>query len=508
MKRAMVVVGWIGLCVAMGSVASGAPDVALDGLALMDWGDIEAGTSRYSGAVASAVVLEWHGGRGYPDLLSDETGDGCIDHEDLRALAGRLGKWMGAEMEPIVDPHLVDVLARYMALRCPDRFSLWNYDPSFPEEYRAHWGRSFDSATYQDIEILDEPCPGDIFEHLCGGCPGIVGVGSRPDDNRYAVMRSCAVPEAGAGWPVGFVNAESERFGPEPVWKTVAWEQDGSWGVPCPDWTPIEALMVLIPIDAAEAAAAAVRGQNSSDPPAGGTSPQDGQTGPSDLGEEADLEIEMRFGTPVAAASEERYLLYVWSNGPDTARNVSVQLERPNNVGYAQSAPGADSKSLSLSASTQMDLWHLGDLFVIPSTVVSYLGAEILSVRLSFDPSLCGQTVEFRYGISSDTFDPDLGNNSGILRVPLLPCDGPKPNLWVTDVTGCWKATEDWVVVPGGMSVGSTSTPQRYRRSFTMAVRWTPRAFVCPVWPAANGGLLCSGRSLQESRGESGQIWM
>ena len=129
-------------------------------------------------------------------------------------------------------------------------------------------------------------------------------------------------------------------------------------------------------------------------------------------------------------------------------------------------------------------------------------------MRLSFDPSLCGQTVEFRYGISSDTFDPDLGNNSGILRVPLLPCDGPKPNLWVTDVTGCWKATEDWVVVPGGMSVGSTSTPQRYRRSFTMAVRWTPRAFVCPVWPAANGGLLCSGRSLQESRGESGQIWM
>ena len=212
--------------------------------------------------------------------MRDETGDRRIDRNDLLELAHRFGEWMGVELEPIVDPHLVDVLARHVASHYPGRFELWIYDPSFPMEYRAHIGRTFQAELWHP----------------------------------KTVARVSSIPSTiYSGY--GYVELESRRLA---------------------TWNPV-------------------------------------------------------------------------------------------------------------------------DLVFIPSSVVAYTGEGIISVRLAFDPSLCGQTVELECGIRSYTSDPDPDNNGGILRMPVLPCeqagsdaDGPKPNLWVTDVPGCWELTNTWEMTRQG----------------------------------------------------------
>ncbi len=369
---------------------------------------------------------------------------------------------MGAEVEPIVDPQLVDVLSRYVTERCPDEFALYIYDRSSPQEYRAHMGRPFEPAIYDgiDIEILDEPSHDDLVRHLEEGRSGIVGAGAMPDDNRFAVTRSFSAAATAGGWPVDLVSTDPDRFGSGAVWETVIREQDGLWGFPCPEWTPFETMIILVPAEEVSTAGTTgvPGGQSIPGDEAAGTPSGEGDAASTDSGEGADLEIEMRFDAPVAAGSEERHLLYIWNNGPGIARGAQVDLWYPDTVGYVSSSEGTFYPGYGLVESEQrlVTAWQLGDLFVNPSAVVGYLGAEIISVRLSFDPSLCGETVAFVYEIRGDTPDPNMSNNAGVLRVPVLPCgevsepEGAKPNLWVTDVSGCWKLTGRWEITETG----------------------------------------------------------
>ena len=440
MTRRVVMISSLILLSCVASASSADPAVMLDDLALIDWPDVSGGTPWYSGAVAASAVLHWHANRGHPQLLPDQNGDGRIDRRDLLDLARAMGQDMGAEGEPIVDPHLVDVLARYVSDRCPGVFRLLIYDPSFPQEYQNHMGRSLDPASYQgiEIEVMDEPTHDCVLDHLEQQCPGIAGIGSTPDDNRFAVTRSGSRCSSPFLCPLGIVNTEPERFGTEAVWDTYVRKMEVHWCFQCPDWTPLETLVVLVPRTGTPASSLA----DSLDPPPAGRN----DANPS-IEHPADLAIEMKFDTPVSAGSEARYLLYIWNTGPGIARGTQVHLERPFGVGYVDSAPVADVDSLFTPPGQRRSLWILGDLPVIPQQIAGYLGAEIVSVRLNFDPSLCGQTIEFRYEITSDTQDPDLQNNSGVLQVPVLPCGGStpppdpgeKPNLWVTNVTACWR---------------------------------------------------------------------
>ena len=456
MKSSLVVTLVALLVVAAGLQGYPSEAVVLEDLELMDWRELPEATTWFSGGVAAAVLVGWYADHGYPEMIADWTDDGRVDWDDLCWLASDFGKRMGAQLEPIVDPHLVDVLARHIAGCCPDQFLLRIHDSSFWEEYQAHMAKRFDPASYRgiEVEIADDPSYDDIVCHLLAQRPAIAGIGSEQDDNRFAVIRSFGSGETWSGWPVGLVNTEPERFGEDAIWDTEVRQKDGKWGFPCPAWTAFETMIVLIPLGSGPTGGAASGGEETGrSADAGGTQGTASAPTGDGLGKQddpasdrsADLEIEMKFDTAVTVGTRTRYLLYLWNNGPDTAQNISVRAERSPDVKYIDSAPIADSGSVLASPGRTVTTWQMAEFAVTPADVVGYLGAEVNALYVEFDASLCGQTVEFEYEITSDTPDPNLMNNSGVLQVPVLPCDpdprseeGEKPNLWVTNVHGCY----------------------------------------------------------------------
>jgi len=494
-KRTMVVVWVVCVLVVISLAAFATSEGVLDELELVDWTDLPGGTSWYSGGVATAVVMDWYAQQGYPGLVPDVDRDGSINRGDVIALASDLGWRMAADLEPIVDPLLVDVLARHVISVYPDEFLLRIYDPSFPQEFHAQMGHAFDPLGYPglDIEIAAEPTHDDVVFWLENQTPGIAGVGMRGGDNRFAVTRSFSCMGTDEGRPLDLVNTDPYRFEDGRVWNTVLRFQGGLWEFACPAWIPFETLIVLIPLQAEMTVAHSDHEDGESGSESGGSIPPDfgepssapggGQTSGSDSDRSADLQIEMKFDTPVAVGTRTRYLLYLWNNGPDAAQNVAIRVKYPSEVRYLDSAPVADTGSLSMSQNQTLTIWRMDSFAVTPESVVGQLGAEICALHVEFDPSLCGSTVALEYGIASDTPDPDLQNNSGSLQVSVLPCDPPapappagKPNLWVTNVSGCWRWSQGGderviATVTGVVHNGGQATASNVRARVTAAGR-------------------------------------
>ena len=249
-------------------VATGQEFLELETLHLIAWEDIPGGELTYAGPLSAAILMAWHAETGYPRLLEDLNGDGHIDEADTIELALEFAEPMGAHDGPVWDPRIVDVLAPYVADRYPDTFEMWVYDPSIPDEFRDHLGRSFDPADYPGIEILilEEPSHLAYVEHLEHHRPGIVGIGFESDPNEYAVSRSAVLDREPVGWPVDLANTSRMIFGPEPVWETILRERFEAWVFDLGDWIPFEAFIVLVPVRNAEGGPADTPGDDPGDP--------------------------------------------------------------------------------------------------------------------------------------------------------------------------------------------------------------------------------------------------
>jgi hypothetical protein len=253
MRRTVLLAVGLGLLL-VPLLASGQESVELDGIHLVAWEDIPGASPRFAAPVSAAILMAWHAAHGYPQLLPDLNGDGRVDEADTIELARQFAEPMGALQGPVWDPRVVDVVAHYVADRYPDTFQLWIYDPSIEEEFREHMGRSFDPADDPGIEIrlLEEPSREAYVSHLEQQRPGIVGIGSEPEVNDFAVSRSAVLHEEPDGWPVDLVNSNHEAFGPDPVWQTLLRIEPDRWAFDHRGWTPFEVFIVLVPIREAE----------------------------------------------------------------------------------------------------------------------------------------------------------------------------------------------------------------------------------------------------------------
>ncbi len=249
MHRTVIALSMIA-AIALSLCAMGQESVELRDLHLVSWEEIPRGRPSFMGPVSAAILMAWHADHGYRDLLPDMNKDGHIDERDTIVLAESFAPPMGGHEGRVWDPKLVDVVARYVAERYPGVFELWIYDPSFPEEYRDHMGRSFRLEEYSGIvfRLLGEPSWHAYVEHLEHDRPGVVGMGWSPEPNDFAVSRSARLIEEPNGWPVDLANTSHEAFGPGPIWESLVRQTFSEWAFDRGDWIPFETLIVLVPV--------------------------------------------------------------------------------------------------------------------------------------------------------------------------------------------------------------------------------------------------------------------
>ena len=491
MKRSVAIFSLIAFCLGILGHAGWAWDddyVALEELHLISWEYLPHGHPSHTGPVSAAVLMAWYAMHGYARLLPDLSGDGRVDEDDTVLLAQELAEVMAAgDREGICDPLVVDVLASYVEERYPNEFVMLLFDPSFPDEVRSKTGHPFDPWMYPGIEVvvLEEPTHEIYVRLLEEGRPGIVGYGHEHGENRYSVSRSREVHEQGGAWPVDLVNTDHAGFGPEAVWETgLRWE-DGRWWFVSPEWAPFEIFIVLIPQDPAQAHAddgTGVPGTppgGSSDggsgtdqtPPPGsstwgsgpGSSEPDPPPGSSSWGddESSDLAISMHntglepFDAAHAAPGEQvRYMLQVWHTGPDIPRSVVAELTIP--FGVQVDWIGGNPAEMAGWPGRHF-LWTLpeGSLQVANPAAGMTPGVDVWleEFQITVDENIC-TTLDFSFEVSSATPDPNLLNNWGTLIESFGPCNGGSdpggqptpsglPNLWATNVTGCWVWSAD-----------------------------------------------------------------
>ena len=466
---------------------------ALEDLHLISWEYLPHGHPSHVGAVSSAIVVAWHASHGYPRLLPDLSGDSRIDEDDTVLLAQQFAEVMAPDhRDGVHDPHVVDVLASYVEERYPDAFLMLIFDPSFPDEYHDNIGIPFDSWRYPGLEvlILEDPHHEAYTNLLQEERPGIVGFGFEPEENRYSVGRSFGFQEEPEGWPVDLANTDSGALGPDPVWETMLRWEGNRWWFISPEWVPFEIFIVLVPRDP-DWEDPDAPGDDSGDdvippggswddglnsdptdprPPGGSSSSSGGDpTTPEPPpgsstwsgGESSDLAISM-FNSglePMDAANaapgeQVRYYLQVWHTGPDIPRNTVAELTIP--FGVQIDWIGGNPAEMAGWPGTHF-VWSVPEGTLQPAVPADGMtpGVDVWleEFQITVDENVC-KSIEFTFEVSSTTPDPNLENNEGKLIESFGPCDGGSdsggqpmpnglPNLWVTNVTGCWDWSSD-----------------------------------------------------------------
>ncbi|MFC2095279.1 CARDB domain-containing protein [Candidatus Bipolaricaulota bacterium] len=209
-------------------------------------------------------------------------------------------------------------------------------------------------------------------------------------------------------------------------------------------------------------------GSSESDPPAGDSSWSGDD-------ESSDLLIEMiRVGmgdnprVDAAPGDQVLYNLYVWQLGPDIPRNVTAELRLPAGVSldWIEGNPTYDWREgnpLPGATSPENGLvrWEIDEMTLqqatpgVPGTPGVDMWLQWLQVTVG--ENTCGP-IQYSYSVTSTTPDPDLTYNTGTLTAQIGPCDPASepggepggdpapitlPNLWVTNVTGCWEWSDD-----------------------------------------------------------------
>lgn len=487
MRRVVVVLALVGL--ALVTLVPGAwaqeGHFVLEELHLISWQSLPEGHPSHTSAVSSAVLMAWHAEHGYPHLLPDLTGDGRRDGDDTVLLAQQFAEAMAPDhRNGVYDPHVMDVLATYVAERYPDEFLLLIFDPSFADEYDTWMGRDYDADGYPGIEILllGEPEYETFANLLEEYRPGVVGYGYEPEPNRFSVSRSREQAEGDSGGPVGLVNTDRGFLGPEWVWDTELRCGGEQWWFTSPEWMPFEIFIVLIPRDPSgeqENGQADVpetppggRSDGGSDsehtPPPGSA---DWGSGPAGYDPEpppgssawsvdasSDLAICMLNNGPealdeaqTAPGEQVRYLLQVWHTGPDIPHNVVAELTIP--FGVQMDWIGGSPAEMAGWPGRHF-VWSIPNGSLQTADVAAGMtpGIDVWleEFQITVDETIC-TTIQFDFEVSSATPDPNLMNNLGSLVESFGPCDSGHdsgeqpapsglPNLWVTNVRGCW----DW----------------------------------------------------------------
>jgi len=156
--------------------------------------------------------------------------------------------------------------------------------------------------------------------------------------------------------------------------------------------------------------------QSGGDPgtPPGGS----GDPAPDPSDESADVRISMQMvspeNEPVSPGSQIQYNLNVWQAGPDTAKNVVVELTIPSSASI--NASGGSAVQIAHRPPNDILRWNLGDLVTFPPGTSIWL-------QVNVDQDACG-AIQYDFSVTSDTFDPDLSNNTGSLATQIGPCDG------------------------------------------------------------------------------------
>jgi len=222
------------------------------------------GTEAQSGPVSAAIVLAWHADRGYRALLGDRNHDGVVDEEDTELLAYELALEMNSVWEqPVSDPHLVDVLARYVAERYPGTFIIKIYDDTFEREYEHIFGKPFDPDDYAGIEfaLRGNASRLDYIEELQDGEGVIVGLGQewiwQPQVverfNTFFVGRSFGTKEYEGEWLIDLVDTREDPWDPgrgQVLDTRIRQGPSGSahWFVRNAGWEPLEFMLALSPV--------------------------------------------------------------------------------------------------------------------------------------------------------------------------------------------------------------------------------------------------------------------
>ena len=207
----------------------------------------------YAGPTCTAIVLAWFAEQGFPALLPDLNGDEVVDEQDTIQLAGDLVFQMEAEpLRGVSDPLLVDVLARYVAERYPDKFLIKVYDDDFREEYQVALGQPFSPDLYPHValELYPHPTQQDYREEVLWGSGVILGLGQAGEANRHFVGRSFRFQEQPEGWPIDLVDTGDdprEEGLQGQVLPTYMVAGEPYWLVAYGGWQPLEFMLALAP---------------------------------------------------------------------------------------------------------------------------------------------------------------------------------------------------------------------------------------------------------------------
>lgn len=224
-----------------------------------------AGTEAQRGPVCSAILLAWFAEHGYPELLGDKNGDGVVDERDTEFLAMMdLATQMCVAWDiPASDARLFHVLARYVAERYPDEFSIKLFDDSFAREYGHVFRRPFDPEDYDgiEVELMRNATRDDYVNALLEGAGVIVGLGREwtwepqivERSNEFFVGRSFGDAEYGGEWLVDLVDSREDPWNPgvgQVLDTRMRRGPSGSdyWFVMYSGWEPLEFMLVLAPV--------------------------------------------------------------------------------------------------------------------------------------------------------------------------------------------------------------------------------------------------------------------
>ncbi|MCK5827973.1 hypothetical protein KAH43_05540 [Candidatus Bipolaricaulota bacterium] len=195
----------------------------------------------------------------------------------------------------------------------------------------------------------------------------------------------------------------------------------------------------------------------------------------SESSESADVLIEMiRVGmgynprVDAAPGDQVLYNLYVWQLGPDVPRNIVAELRIPTGMSldWIEGNPTYDWREGNpilgaTSPENRIIRWEIDEMELQQATpgVPGTRGVDLWLqwLQVTVEETACGP-LQFTYNVSSTTPDPDLSYNVGSLTAMIGPCDPESepegetgedpapttlPNLWVTNVTGCWDWSDD-----------------------------------------------------------------
>jgi CARDB len=236
---------------------------ALEGLVLTDLQLISQEslphwTPAWTGPIQGATIAAWFAENGYPALIHDFNGDGMIDELDTIELANDfgLGNMQTETQRGTTDVRLVVGLATYVASNYPDEFVLKIYDLGFPTEFAAQGYGTFAPDVIPGIilERMEEPSIASYIHELSTGEGVIVGLeDGEVGRNRYLAGRSFLSEPTYEGYtPLDFAWAQEDRWTPGhqgQVLETVGKMEDRFYLDFQGNWTPVEFMLALSPID-------------------------------------------------------------------------------------------------------------------------------------------------------------------------------------------------------------------------------------------------------------------